>query len=145
MARRFLPADVVTFLFGLPHNLKYRILTERLAVYRLAADAPFPASALESGFFGVARTHDELSVVCSEERVPDDALAERGWVALKLEGPFPFSMTGVLASFLQPLAKAQISIFAISTFGTDYVLIKHTDLKRAVPVLGLAGHEEIRD
>ncbi len=59
---------------------------ERLAVCRLASDAPFPAWALAGGFFGVVRTHDELSIVCSEDRAPDDALAERGWVALKLEG-----------------------------------------------------------
>jgi len=77
--------------------------------------------------------------------VPDDALAERGFAALRLEGPFPFSMTGVLASFLQPLAGAQIPIFAISTFDTDYILVRREDLKRAVAVLGAAGHEQIRD
>jgi hypothetical protein len=129
----------------LPHNLKYRVLTEWLAVCRLGSDAPFPALALEGGFFGVVRTRDELSIVCSEDRVPDDALAERGFAALRLEGPFPFSMTGVLASFLQPLAGAQIPIFAISTFDTDYILVRREDLKRAVAVLGAAGHEQIRD
>ena len=75
--------------------------------------------------------------------MPDGALAERGWVALKLEGPFPFTMTGVLASFLQPLAEAQIPIFAISTFDTDYVLIKRESLEQAVAALGTAGHENI--
>ena len=75
--------------------------------------------------------------------MPDGALAERGWVALKLEGPFPFTMTGVLASFLQPLAEAQIPIFAISTFDTDYVLIKRENLEQAVVVLGAAGHEKV--
>ena len=65
---------------------------------------------------------------------------ERGWVALKLEGPFPFSMTGVLASFLQPLAEAKIPIFAISTFDTDYVLVKAEKLDRALGVLRSAGH-----
>lgn len=66
-------------------------------------------------------------------------------MALKLEGPFPFSMTGVLASFLQPLAEAQIPIFvlAISTFDTDYVLIKRENLKEAVMALGAAGHEKL--
>ena len=64
-------------------------------------------------------------------------------VALKLEGPFPFSMTGVLASFLQPLAEARIPIFAISTFDTDYVLIKRENLEQAVVALGAAGHEKV--
>ncbi|HEY6304126.1 MAG TPA: ACT domain-containing protein [Terriglobales bacterium] len=125
------------------HNLKYRVVRERLSVSRLASDACIPAWALEGGFFCVVRTLDELSIVCSEDRVPDVALAERGWVALKLEGPFPFPMTGVLASFLQPLAEAQISVFAISTFDTDYVLIKRENLKEAVMALGAAGHEKL--
>ncbi len=120
---------------------------------RFASDARIPAWALEGGFFCVVRTRDELSVVCREDactedacredRIPDGALAERGWMALKLEGPFPFSMTGVLASFLQPLAEARIPIFAISTFDTDYVLIKRENLERAEVVLGAAGHERV--
>ena len=115
---------------------------------RFASDARIPAWALEGGFFCVVRTRDELSIVCledvcAEDRVPDGVLAERGWLALKLEGPFPFSMTGVLASFLQPLAEARIPIFAISTFDTDYVLIKRENLEQAVAALGTAGHEEV--
>jgi uncharacterized protein len=126
-----------------PHNLKYRVLTEQLAVCRLASDAAFPAWALEGGLWGVVRTRDELSIVCSESRAPEGAIAERGWVALKLEGPFPFSMTGVLASFLQPLAEAEIPIFAISTFDTDYVLIKRQNLEQAVVALGTVKHEKV--
>ncbi len=75
--------------------------------------------------------------------MPEGAIAERGWVALKLEGPFPFSMTGVLASFVQPLADAEIPIFAISTFDTDYVLIKRQNLEQAVAALGAAKHEKV--
>ena len=121
---------------------------ERLAVCRFASDVRVPAWSLQGGFFCVVRTRDELSIVCSEDvcredRMPDGALAERGWVALKLEGPFPFSMTGVLASFLQPLAEARIPIFAISTFDTDYVLIKRENLEQAVAALGTAGHEKV--
>jgi hypothetical protein len=121
---------------------------ERLAVCRFAPDARIPAWALKGEFFCVVRTRDELSIVCGEsvcgeDRMPDGASAERGWLALKLEGPFPFSMTGVLASFLQPLAEAQIPIFAISTFDTDYVLIKRENLGQAVAALGAAGHENI--
>lgn len=66
---------------------------------------------------------------------------ESGWTALELEGPFSFSTTGVLASFAHPLAEAQIPIFAISTFNTDYVLVKAQDLKRVVAALRVAGHE----
>jgi len=102
-----------------------------------------PAWALGAGFLSVTWTTDELSIVCEERRVPAGVQAEKGWAALKLEGPFPFSMTGVLASFAQPLAEAGISIFVVSTFDTDYVLILRDNLERAVKVLGAAGHEMV--
>jgi hypothetical protein len=112
-------------------------------VCRFAPDASIPSWAHDDvGFFCVTRTSDELSIVCGEDRVPDECRAEKGWIALKLEGPFPFSMTGVLAAFLDPLAQAKVSIFAISTFDTDYVLIKQEDEERAVQALAAAGHEE---
>ena len=78
-----------------------------------------------------------------EDRMPQGARAERGWLALKLEGPFPFSMTGVLAAFVQPLAEARIPIFALSTFDTDYVLIKRENLESAIVALRAAGHEDV--
>ena len=115
-------------------------------VCRAAADAPIPVWGMAGEFFCVARTRDELSIVCAENCLPqncDGLLVERGWVALKLEGPFPFTMTGVLASFVEPLAEAAIPIFAISTFDTDYVLIKNENLKQASAALDAAGHKAI--
>jgi uncharacterized protein len=134
----------------LPHPLQYRVLVEQLAVCRLAAEAHIPDWALQGGFFCVMRTPDELSIVCANDLCPADPLpqrasAERGWLALKLEGPFPFLMTGVLASFVQPLAEAQIPIFAISTFDTDYVLIKRAHIEQAVLTLAAAGHKKIEE
>ena len=67
--------------------------------------------------------------------MPEGVLCERGWAGLKVEGPLDFSLTGVLASLAQPLAEAGISIFAVSTYDTDYVLVKGGDLERAVAVL----------
>lgn len=105
---------------------------------------------MEGEFFCVVRTREEVSLVCSEEACPDsgkpalnEMQVERGWVALRLEGPFPFAMTGVLASVLAPLAEAKIPIFAISTFDTDYVLLKAADLENARLALRAAGHQEI--
>jgi hypothetical protein len=122
--------------------LKYRVLREQLAVCRLASDTAIPGWALEGGFFCVVRTSDELSIVSAEDRIPEGVPAEREWLALKLEGPFSFSLTGVLASFLEPLAEAHIPIFAISTFDTDYVLIQSENLEPAIVALGAAGHEK---
>ena len=129
----------------MPHHLNYRVLTGRLAVCQLAADAPIPPWAEEGEFFCAMRSRDELSIVCEEQvckehRLPEGVRVEPGWVALMLEGPFPLSMTGVLASFLQPLAEAKIPIFAISTFDTDYVLVKREDLERAQKALAAVGH-----
>ena len=86
------------------------------------------------------RTYDELSIVCEEGKAPEIGMIEGGWRVLKLEGPFPFEMTGVLASVLTPLAERGVSIFALSTYDTDYVLIKETQLETTVLALRDAGH-----
>ena len=114
-----------------------------MAICRLAPEASLPQWIEGCAFFCVARTAEELSIVCPEARVPAEAVAEPGWAVLQLLGPFPFSLTGVLASFLQPLAVARIPIFAISTFDTDYVLIKRENLQAAIGALGLAGHSQV--
>lgn len=100
-----------------------------------------PDWALGAGFFCVTQTAEELSIVCEENHVPDGVRIERDWVAFKLEGPFPFAMTGVLTSFLQPLAEAGIPIFAVATFDTDYVLMKRDKLQAALTALQTAHHE----
>jgi hypothetical protein len=88
----------------------------------------------------LTRTGDELSIVCPAARVPTGLRVEAGWSALKLEGPIPFDQVGVLASIVKPLAEAGISVFAISTFDTDYVLIKTASLQGALAALTGAGH-----
>jgi hypothetical protein len=133
-----------------PHHLQFRILLQPLAICHLTPNAELPAGLLDAAFSAVVRTPDELSLVLSEElcsggRLPPGALVEPGWIALQLRGPFPFSLTGVLSSFLQPLAEAKIPIFAISTFDTDYVLIKRENWPKAVTALRAAGHETIEE
>ena len=112
----------------------------RLAVCRLDPQAAVPDWALSGDFSSITRTTDELSIVCSEAGVPEGVLCERGWAGLKVEGPLDFSLTGVLASLAQPLAEAGLSIFAVSTYDTDYLLVKAGDLDRAVVVLAEAEH-----
>ena len=125
----------------MPLTLKFRVLPQGLAVCRLPGAAQLPSWALQDEFFSLTRTSDELSIVCEQPRVPNGVKAERNWVALKLEGPFPFSMTGVLASFIEPLAKHKVPIFALSTFDTDFVLIKRENMEAALRALAEAGHE----
>ena len=117
---------------------------EQLVVCQLPRDALVPGWALGDEFSSVTRTSEELSIVCNESDIPagigKDIRIETGWIALQLEGPFPFSMTGVLASFLDPLAAAHVPLFAVSTFHTDYILIKRDHLDAALRALGDAGH-----
>lgn len=87
----------------------------------------------------MTRSANETSVVCDERDVPDGAKCEPGWSVLRLEGPIPFEVTGVLASLAAPLASAGVGIFAISTYDTDYVLVKEDDRARARAALEAAG------
>lgn len=121
-------------------ELQLRVLDDRLAVCRLAANASIPAWVFSSGFCSVTRTSDELSVVCAQDRVPSDVRSEPGWRALMLVGPFEFTLTGVLTAIVEPLAEAGVPIFAVSTFDTDYVLVKETSLESAAAALRAAGH-----
>jgi hypothetical protein len=126
-------------------GLKFSMVPGTYAVCRMPASAALPAWAAKA-FVSVTRTIDELSIVCEERRIPggDDGIEfqlERGWVLLKLHGPFPLDAIGVLASVAKPLAEAAISLFALSTFETDYILVKRTHAKQAIAALTLAGHK----
>ena len=118
------------------------LLPEAFAVCRLDPAEQAPAWVLEAGgpFASVTRTDDELSVVCVEEDVPDTATkVERGFRAYKLQGPVPFSTVGVVSGLTKPLAEAGISVFVVSTFDTDYLLVKDSSVKRASHLLDKAG------
>jgi hypothetical protein len=122
-------------------QLKFRRLTPIYAVVQLAADAPVPEWATRGEFISVSRTPDELSIVCPIENLPAEVSSTHRWICLKLEGPFPFSQTGVLVSFIEPLSSKGIPIFAISTYDTDYVLIQEEWSGAALRELQEAGHE----
>lgn len=122
-------------------SLQLEILPSVLAVCRLGADEPLPDWALAGTFISITRTSDELSIVCLQEEVPPDVRCEKGWRCLRVEGPLEFSEIGVLASLTAALAAADVSLFALSTFDTDYLLVGEGDLERAVTALRGAGHQ----
>lgn len=99
-----------------------------------------PDWASGSEFYSVTRTAEELSVVCEEGDVPPGVTCERGWRAIKVLGPLDFSLTGVLESLARPLAEAEISLFALSTYDTDYLLIRASRLEEALRILSGSGH-----
>jgi hypothetical protein len=122
-------------------RLRLDILDEELAICRLAAHAAMPAWATARPFFSVARTTDELSVICPSEQVPSDIAASRGWRALKLHGPFDLGVVGILVAIATPLADAGVSIMPVATHDTDYILVREADLARAIDAIRRAGHE----
>lgn len=121
--------------------MKLSFFPETYAVCRLASDGEV-GDWMWSGnnFLSITRTSQELSIVCEEAFVPDVAQAERGWIVIQVHGPLDFALTGILANLAVPLADAGIPLFAISTFDTDYLLIKTVHREQARRVLESEGH-----
>jgi hypothetical protein len=120
--------------------LNLLIQDDLLAVCRLDRSDAIPAWATRGDYFSITRTNDELSIVCQETSVPEEVRSEGGWRALQVAGAIDFSVVGVLATLAVPLAEAGISLLAVSTFDTDYLLVKEQDLDRTVDVLKRSGH-----
>jgi hypothetical protein len=121
--------------------LRLLILPGSFAICKLLPDSPIPSWSTYGGFFSITRTPDEISIVCTEDRVPKEIInCSKGWRCLRVAGAMPFTAVGVLASLTAPLAAAGISVFAVSTFDTDYLLTQASDFERAATVLRAAGH-----
>jgi uncharacterized protein len=123
-----------------PRTLTLDLLAGGFAVVRLDAAAPLPPWADGGPFVSTTRTEAELSVVCAQGAVPPGVRAEPDWRCLRVRGPLGFGMTGVLASLAGPLASSGVSIFVVSTYDTDYLMVQERDLDRAVFALERAGH-----
>jgi len=121
------------------------VLAEIFAIHRLQAKAPFPEGLLEAEPVFLARTGKELSIVCPRQLPIDADRSSQPWRCFEVEGPLEFSMIGVLASLTETLATAGISVFAVSTFDTDYLLVKADQLEVAEAALKSAGHTVTRD
>jgi len=119
--------------------LRLRATPWQLAVCKFPAHVPLPAWAFhsEAVFWSLTRTPDELSLVCAEDDLPPsvDQHVERGWRAFELVGPVPFTTTGVISGLTVPLAEAGIGVFVISTYDTDYLLVRSADSVRAFGIL----------
>src|SRR5579863_9046793 len=121
--------------------LKFCQLPGLYAIVRLPADAPVPDWATKGDFTSITRTFDELSIVCAAGNIPKDVDPGPRWTCFKLEGPFPFSQTGVLLSFIEPLSTSGIPIFSVSTYDTDYVLVQEGFQGAALDALLTSGHD----
>ncbi len=121
-------------------TLTLTVLKDRFGICRLDTGEAPPRWAIESPFFSVTRTKEELSVVCVEASIPEGITSNKGWRCLKVHGPLGFSLSGVLSSLMVPLANADIGVFVLSTYDTDYLLVKESNLEKAKATLSAEGH-----
>jgi len=118
-----------------------QLITENFTVHSLPPESEVPKLVLSSNIFFIGKTNDELSIVCDSDIEIDSDEAEPGWRALEVLGPLGFSLTGILSNISGVLANADISIFAISTFDTDYILVKQDNVELAVKELMKDGYK----
>ncbi len=123
-----------------PPKLVLSVLKETFSIHRLAPDASLPEAVNECDFYSLSKTADELSLVCPEHLAVQSEKSNPDWKCFRVAGPLDFKLTGILAGIADILAKEQISIFATSTFDTDYILIKKRNLTTAVSALERAGY-----
>lgn len=120
------------------------VIPQRLAICRLGSADDLPAAIGGASFWSATRTSEELSLVIPEDHIPPGCRCERGWRAFQVAGPLDLTLTGVLNAITAPLAQAGISLFALSTYDTDYVLVREKDLDEAIAALSQAGHRVSR-
>lgn len=121
-------------------KLRLQLLEGKYAISRLNGRAAVPAWVEGDGFVSVSRSGDELSVLCREDRVPEDTQTDRDWICLKFVGPFDLYETGVVLSVVQPLSEGGIGVFVVSSYEGAHLLIKNNDLLHAQMLLQNAGH-----
>ena len=129
----------------MPSTFTLRLLPDTLAVCRLDAGAAMPWWATVAPFFSVTRTPDELSIICAASRVPLGTQATYDWRALQVHGQFHHGLSGLMDAIAKPLGHAGISILAVATFDTHYVLVRGAQLDAAMGALHEAGHRVLRE
>ena len=121
-------------------KLTLLVLAGRYGICRLGPDEPVPAWGLQGEFFSVTRTTEELSIVCAEAQIPATVLCESGWRLFKIDAIMDFSLVGIVAGISAALAGANIGIFVLSTYNTDYILVRQPDFAAAAIALRTAGY-----
>ena len=122
-------------------KLVLSVLFETFTIHKFSPDKLIPEEILKSNFYSVSKTENELSLVCSEVIEVQNLQNSKGWKCIKVKGPLDFNLTGILAGISDILAKESISIFSISTFDTDYILVRTQDLSSAITTLRQAGYK----
>ena len=122
--------------------LTLELLKENYSVCRLDANAPVPTWAQKGNFYSITKTKDELSIVCETQYVLENVkVVEPDWRIFKILGPLDFSLIGILSKISLLMAECKISIFALSTYDTDYIMVKEEKVEEAIKALKRAGYE----
>jgi hypothetical protein len=119
------------------------VLKDDFAVCRLSAFEPLPDWVFKNPFSSITKTPEEYSVVCPQEVIPEEVkFAREGeWKCLKIQGPLDFSEFGIISNLTSILAAAEISVFVLSTYETDFILVKRMNIEKAAKVLSDSGHK----
>jgi hypothetical protein len=125
-------------------KLALALLPDTFAICRLEPDSEIPRWACTGDFFSVTRTAEELSIVCPQQNVPAGIRHEGNWRCLGVKGPLDFGLTGILACLSMVLAQVGVGVFSLSTFDTDYLLVKDGEVAQATRALSEAGHHVLR-
>jgi hypothetical protein len=124
--------------------MNIKVIVQEFSICQLTDIGRIPPAVYQDDFFFIGKTDEELSLVCVSTHVPDDAVKrDDGWRAFRIQGVLDFSMTGVLSKLSGLLAGAGIPIFALSTYNTDYILVKKESLNKALSALSAAGYDII--
>ena len=126
-------------------SLSLTLLSQTFTLHRLNPAADIPSGMLNSPFFAIVRTDEELSILLPEMVEIQSDRSDLGWSCFKVEGPLEFNQVGILAGLSGVLAEAQVSIFALSTFDTDYILVKREQAQAAFEALVSAGYSLKRE
>ena len=120
--------------------MKLEFVDGLFSVCKLSADAPHP-DWVRGAFVSISRSDQELSIVADADCVPDGIEREDGWRCIRVAGKLDFGLVGLLSELCGVLAEAEISVFAVSTFDTDYLLVKDMNVTQACEALMIAGHD----
>ena len=122
-------------------NLVLSVLSETFTIHKLSSDVSIPEEILKCNYYSISKTENELSLVCSELIEVQSLQSSKGWKCIKVKGPLDLNLTGILAGISDILTRGNISIFAISTFDTDYILVRTHDFSSATTKLRQAGYK----
>jgi len=117
------------------------VLKDDYVVCRLNAFDGVPIGMLDHPLSSITRTAEELSIICPASYAPENSDCEENWKCFKIHGPLPINEVGIISTLTSQLASADISVFVLSTYETDYILIKKMNLEKAVKLLSVNGHQ----